>query len=96
VTVEVRIVERLEHRQLAWRASRGPERAAVITFAPLEGDATWFTFTLDYDADEADGDSAGRLTSVSRRVDRELRHARELIEQAYVRAGARQAHERCI
>ncbi|MGH2609573.1 MAG: SRPBCC family protein [Tepidiformaceae bacterium] len=95
VAVEVRVVERLEQRQLAWRASRGPERAAVITFAPLEGDATWFTFTLDYEADEAEGDVAGRLTAVSRRIDRELRHARELIEQTYVEAGRKQPRPQC-
>lgn len=96
VPVEVLVVERREERQIAWRYSRGPERAAVITFAPLEGDATWFTFTLDYETDEAEGDVAGRLASVSRRIDRELRQARELIEHAYIesREGQR-AGERC-
>jgi uncharacterized membrane protein len=97
VPVEVRVVDRREERQIAWRASRGPERAAVITFAPLEGDATWFTFTLDYETDEAEGDVASRLTAVSRRIDRELRHARELIEHAYAESSQRErAGERCF
>jgi uncharacterized membrane protein len=96
VPVEVLVVERREERQIAWRASRGPERAAVITFAPLEGDATWVTFTLDYETDEAEGDVAGQLTSVSRRIDRELRQARELIEHDYVESRLEErAGQRC-
>jgi uncharacterized membrane protein len=83
VPVEVRVVERRLDREIAWKASGGPERAAVITFAPLEGDATWCTFTLDYESDDG-SDVPARLTSISRRVDRELRLARELIEHAYV------------
>lgn len=93
VPVEVRVVERVEDRVLAWRCSQGPERAAVLTFAPLEGDATWFTFTLEYDADEGEGDVAGRLTATSRRLDRELRQAREMIEQAHIEASRSQARQ---
>ncbi len=96
VPVEVHVVERREEREIAWRASRGPERAAAITFAPLEGGATWFTFTLDYDGDDADASMPARLAAVSRRVDRELRQARELIEQAYAESALRQhAGQRC-
>ena len=80
--VQVRVVERVDRRKLAWECTEGAERGAVLTFAPLEGDATWFTYTLDYDADAAPehGDIAGRLAATSRRLDRELRQARELIE----------------
>ena len=63
VRVDVRLVERIENRMLSWRFADGVERGAVLTFAPLEGDATWFTFTLDYDADDADGDVAGKLSA---------------------------------
>jgi uncharacterized membrane protein len=94
VAIEVRVLERVPDRMLSWRCSDGRERGAVLTFAPLEGDATWFTFTLDYEADERQGDAAGRLTATSRRLDRELQQAREMIEQAYVEGGqhARQAN----
>lgn len=92
VPVEVRLVERIENRMLSWAFADGVERAAVLTFAPLEGDATWFTFTLDYDADDGEGDVAGKLSATSRRLDRELRQAREMIEQAHVEGGRREAN----
>lgn len=90
------LTDQVENRMLGWKYSVGPERGAVLTFAPLEGQATWFTFVLEYDSDEAVGDVAGKLTAVSRRLDRELRTARDLIEaRAHERPQAELVEDRC-
>jgi uncharacterized membrane protein len=77
--VLVRVIQREPERLLQWEFDSGPQRQVTVTFAPLEGGATWFTYTLEYDAPEAT-DRSRMLDGVSRRLDRELRHARELIE----------------
>ncbi len=78
--VRARVIDQVQGRTLSWQFASGPERAAILTFAPLAGEATWFTFALEYDSDQATGDVAGRLNALSRRLDRELRTARDLIE----------------
>ena len=91
----VRLIDQVPDRSLTLAFETGPERAATLTFAPLEGNATWFTFTLDYEPVEAQGDVAGRLTATSRRLDRELRQARELIEASSWQRPPRYAEKRC-
>lgn len=80
LTAEATVVEQIEDGMIGWQFVAGPERSCSLSLAALEGGATWFTCVLEYDPDEAQGDVAGLLTTISQRIDRELRTARELIE----------------
>lgn len=95
VASAVRLIDQIPDRSLTLQFETGPERAATLTFAPLEGNATWFTFTLDYEPGDTQGDVAGRLTATSRRLDRELRQAREMIESSAWQRPSQFAKERC-
>ena len=91
----VRLIDQVPDRSLTLQFETGPERGATLTFAPLEGNATWFTFALDYEPNESQGDVAGRLTATSRRLDRELRQAREMIESSAWQRPSQFAERRC-
>ncbi len=69
-----------KNRCLAWSLKTGPTREAQMTFAPLEGDATWLVFTAQWEAPNGVLDIADAISGLTRQVDRGLRAARDLIE----------------
>ena len=68
------------NRCLAWSLKSGPTREAQMTFAPLEGDATWLVFNAQWEAPDGMIDIAHAIGELTRQVDRGLRAARDLIE----------------
>lgn len=69
-----------KNRCLAWSLKSGPTREAQMTFAPLEGNATWLVFTAQWEATNGAIDIADAIGNLTRQVDRGLRAARDLIE----------------
>jgi len=69
-----------KNRCLAWSLKTGPTREAQMTFAPLEGNATWLVFTAQWEAPNGMVDIADAIADLTRQVDSGLRVARDLIE----------------
>jgi len=80
-SVEVTVVDSVDGRALRWQYREGAERSAAVTFAPLAGDATWLTYTLEYEPGASDG---GEVSCVAERVGRELRTARDMVEARFL------------
>ena len=70
-------------RALGWSHSDGRESSMAITFAPLEGNSCWMVCTVDIDTDGMGGDLAELLGRTSRRLERDMRAARDHIEERY-------------
>ncbi len=80
---ETSLTECEPHRLIAWSHAGGRERSTRITFAPLEGNSCWMVLTLEVETGDMDGDVATDLGRISRRVEREMRTARDMIERQY-------------
>jgi len=80
---ETQVTEYKPSTLLAWTHTGGPETDVRITFAPLEGNSCWMVLTLEVDTCEMEGDVATVLGTISRRVEREIRTARDIIERRY-------------
>ena len=82
--LDVRLLEQVDNRLLRWRYDAASNREGVLTFASLEGNATWFTFTLELEPSPGARDTAQHLTALARAIDRGLRNSREAIESGPV------------
>ncbi len=70
-----------ENCRLAWTFGTGPTREARMTFAPLEGNATWLVFTADWEAPDGIEETGPTIDELTCQVDRGLHTTRDLIEQ---------------
>lgn len=70
-------------RTLGWTHADGHERSMTITFAPLEGNSCWVVCTVEIHTEGIDGDLADVLGRTSRRLERDMRAARDRIEERY-------------
>jgi uncharacterized membrane protein len=68
---------------IGWEHSDGREKSMAITFAPLEGNSCWIVCTAEIDTTGMGGDLADLLGRTSRRLERDMRSARDGIEEAY-------------
>jgi uncharacterized membrane protein len=71
-------------RTISWSHADGRETGMTITFAPLEGNSCWIVCTIEVDTAGMGGDLAELLGRTSRRLERDMRSARDHIEQRYL------------
>lgn len=82
-TFEVKVTELNPGERIAWEQAGGLEPSAVVTFAALEGNACWMVLTLEVDTAAMGLSEADATVMVGQRVEREMRAAREAIEERY-------------
>jgi uncharacterized membrane protein len=80
---EVKVTDWARGERLAWEQDGGSEPAAIVTFAGLEGNACWMVLTVEVDPVGMGLSEAEAAARCGRRIEREMRAAREAIEERY-------------
>jgi len=80
------LIEQVPGSRIAWHELCEPECGVSVTFAPLEGDATWMVMTRDFASDGVDDAGRENVSGSGPRIERDLHAAREIIEHSYVRS----------
>ncbi|HLG73223.1 MAG TPA: SRPBCC family protein [Chloroflexota bacterium] len=85
---DAEITEQVPDDRIAWKSTSGARNAGVVTFHRLDPMRTKVMLQLEYEpegAGEALGDMLGMLT---RRVEGDLKHFKEFIEERQAETGA--------
>jgi uncharacterized membrane protein len=75
--------EVVEDELVTWLREGAPTVRTTVSFAPLAGPATWIIYRVEQSWLDTPPDLAQRLEREAKRMDRELRAFRDLVEGSY-------------
>jgi uncharacterized membrane protein len=85
---DAQITEQQPDQRIAWTAISGKGNAGVVTFHPLDEDATRVTVQLDWQPEGAMENIGATLRMDDRQVRKDLERFKDLIEERGVESGA--------
>jgi len=85
---ETVITEQLPDQRIAWRTRGGTENAGVVTFHRLNDMATRIMLQMEYQPEGIVEEIGDYLGIAGRRIQRDLNHFKEYIEERRVESGA--------
>ncbi|MEO5574078.1 MAG: SRPBCC family protein [Gammaproteobacteria bacterium] len=90
--VKVQITEQIPNYRVAWRSTHGAPSAGVVSFLPIDDHTTQIILELSYEPDGVLERAGSILGIVSRRVESDLQHFKDLIEML----GEGRRHQRAV
>jgi uncharacterized membrane protein len=85
---DAEIVEQIPDERIAWRSTSGAPNFGVVHFKPRDPDHTVVTIRLNYEPESAFEKAGALFGVVGHRVESDLKHFREFIEQRSTQTGA--------
>lgn len=85
---DAEIVEQVPQERIAWRSISGAPNAGVVQFQPTDRQHTVITLRMNYEPQNAMEKLGGVLGLLSSRVEADLRHFKEFIQQRSTETGS--------